>query len=193
MAFADKKWLYDESEYRLFYRALLQKRYSDYMMSGISHMMNNDYIMNVKKAYVFCHTCVYDRSSIWRSHDSIMNVKKAYVFISSIWFYHGCEGGIVLCQTSGYDTSPIWDMNESCHARRVMSHLTIVNKSCHTCEWVMSHVRMSHGTHVNESWHTCEWVMAHMWMSHGTHVNESCHTCERVMAHMWMSHVTHDE
>jgi len=26
-------------------------------------------------------------------------------------------------------------------------------KSCRTCEWVMSHIWMSHVTHVNESWH----------------------------------------
>jgi len=29
-------------------------------------------------------------------------------------------------------------------------------------EWVMSHIWMSHVTHMNESCHTCEWVMSHM-------------------------------
>jgi len=51
----------------------------------------------------------------------------------------------------------------------------IQNESCHTYEWVMSHIWMSHVTQVNESCHTCEWVMSHIWMSHVTHMNESCH------------------
>ena len=55
----------------------------------------------------------------------------------------------------------------------------------------MTRMRMNDFTHGNESCHTCEWVMSHMWMSHITHMNERCHTCEWVMSHMWMSHVTH--
>jgi len=35
-----------------------------------------------------------------------------------------------------------------------------------SCVW------MSHVSHVNESCLTCEWVMSHMWMSHVSHVNE---------------------
>jgi len=50
--------------------------------------------------------------------------------------------------------------------------------TCHTCEWVMSHMWISHVAHVNESCRTCERVMSHMWMSHVAHVKESCHTCE---------------
>jgi len=55
----------------------------------------------------------------------------------------------------------------------------------------MSHVAVAKdNTCMNESCHTYEWVMSHIWMSHVTHMNESCHTCEYVMAHVWMSHVT---
>jgi len=71
-----------------------------------------------------------------------------------------------------------------------MCHITYVNESCHTCEWVISRVWMSHVTHMKESWHTYEWVMSHKWMSHGTHMNESWHTYEWIMAHIWMSHIT---
>jgi len=66
-----------------------------------------------------------------------------------------------------------------------------MNGSCHTYEWVMSHIWMSHVTHMNEPCHTYEWVMSHIWTSHATHMNESCHTYERVMSHISMSHVTH--
>jgi len=48
---------------------------------------------------------------------------------------------------------------------------------------------MSHVTHVEESRHTCEWVTSYMWLSHVTHVNESRHTCEWVTSHMRMSDV----
>jgi len=47
----------------------------------------------------------------------------------------------------------------------------------------MSHVWMSHVTHVNESCHTSEWVMSHVWI-------KSCHTSEWVPSHVWISHVT---
>jgi len=38
----------------------------------------------------------------------------------------------------------------------------------------MSHIFMSYGTKV-KSCHTYEWVMSHIWLSHVTHMNESCH------------------
>ena len=87
-----------------------------------------------------------------------------------------------------------------------MSHVTHINESCHTYEWVVTDIRMSYATHMDESWvmthtHThrhrpesklaAEWVMSHLWtscvmsnirMSHVTHVNESCHTYEWVMS-----------
>ena len=66
-----------------------------------------------------------------------------------------------------------------------------MNESCHTHDWVMSHVWMRHVTHMNESCHTHEWVLSHVWMSHVTHLNKSCHTYESGMSHIRMSHITH--
>jgi len=94
-----------------------------------------------------------------------------------------------------------------------MSHVTRMNESCHTFEWVMSiyecvmsHVWMSHVTRMNESRHTYEWVtshirmshvahirishVTHISMSHVTHMNDSRHTNERVMSYMRMRHRT---
>jgi len=100
-------------------------------------------------------------------------------------------------------------------------HVTRVNESCHTYEWVMSHIWMSHVTHASESCHTYEWVMLHVWVSHEwdlshiwtrhvtnrsfhthqsvmshiwmslTYIDGSCHTYGWVMSHIWMRHVTH--
>jgi len=104
---------------------------------------------------------------------------------------------------------PVTHMNESCKfldiltshvthtkkkwliryiSQRVLSHMHsfVMNESCHTYEWVMSHIWMSHVTHMNESCHTYEWVMSHIRSSHVTcklvmsHVKEACH--------VWMSH-----
>jgi len=98
-----------------------------------------------------------------------------------------------------------------------ISHVTRINESCHTYEWVMSHRWVSHVTHINE------WVMSHISMSHVTHMqrgvtdvnqsrhpysrvllpmqmrqvtcineNVTCHLYERVVSHIWISHVTHE-
>ena len=87
-----------------------------------------------------------------------------------------------------------------------------MNESCHTYEWVMSHIWMSHVTHMNESCHiymneschTYEWVSSQKWnmahrdiitpqsaMSHGTHMHDPWRTYARVISHAWMSHITH--
>jgi len=54
-----------------------------------------------------------------------------------------------------------------------MSHVSHMNESCHTYEWVMSHIWMSHVSH----------SIPHIWMRHASHMNESRHT------HTWMSRV----
>jgi len=116
-----------------------------------------------------------------------------------------------------------------------VSHLTHINKQCHAPLQPHSHlltakgfVQMSHVTHMNESYRTYEWVMSHIWTSHVTdldslrhsrvkaerfvykcnvvvyglwhstyctshvtHMNGSYYTYEWVMSHIWMSHVTH--
>jgi len=66
-----------------------------------------------------------------------------------------------------------------------------MNESCHTYEWVMSHVESSQVAHINESRNKYEWVMSHIWMSHVTHMNESCHTYEWVMSHIWKRRGAH--
>jgi len=66
----------------------------------------------------------------------------------------------------------------------------------------MSHIWMSHVTHINESCRTYEWVMSHDTRInepkiHGTRVdklgvtrvNGLCYTCQCVMPHMWMVNI----
>ena len=83
-----------------------------------------------------------------------------------------------------------------------MSPVTHMNESCHTYEWVMSHIWMSPVTHMNESCHTYEWVTSRAIPSHCTlhsrvppqNKRHSHSTYDWVMSrlnescHMWMSH-----
>jgi len=81
-----------------------------------------------------------------------------------------------------------------------MCHITHMNESCHTHEWVMSHMQVegSDGElirhkivmlHIWMSHVTYDWVMSHVWHAdervrvsvahihdHITHMNESCHS-----------------
>jgi len=98
------------------------------------------------------------------------------------------------------------EKSRSCHSPRtyMKSHVTHAHESCHTCEWVMSHMWMSHVTHVNGACHahtnekrsnSCSRPSTYGESCH-TYVHESCHTyahdacytCESVMLHMRMSH-----
>ena len=83
-----------------------------------------------------------------------------------------------------------------------MSHVTHMNESCHTYEWVMKHIKMSHVTHIDESCDTYVWItMAkyatvaiageQKWMSHVPRIFEAWRTYEWVTAHVWMSHGIH--
>ena len=51
-----------------------------------------------------------------------------------------------------------------------------------------SHVTGRHVTHMNESCHTYEWVMSHAWMSHVTHMNKSRHTRDGLIHTCGMTH-----
>jgi len=51
---------------------------------------------------------------------------------------------------------------------------------------------MSHVTYIEASCHTYEWVMSRIWMIHVTHMNASCHTCIRDSKILWMSRIAHE-
>jgi len=87
------------------------------------------------------------------------------------------------------------------HVTHVNESVTHVNKSCHTCEQAMPHVRTSpvahtiHITRTDKACHANGWATSHMRMSHATHTNishvqmvhtthkkETCHKCEWVLS-----------
>ena len=82
-----------------------------------------------------------------------------------------------------------------------MSHVTRTNESCHTYEWVMSHVWMCQYDAPAHNQQLAGYTQRppelslvsalapiSVYRSHVTHVNQSY---EWVMSHVWTSHVTH--
>ena len=76
-------------------------------------------------------------------------------------------------------------------SRLRMRHFTRMNESYHIYEWVMSETQLCVFCRLkNEPCHEYEWVMLHKWMSRVTRTNESCHAYKWVMSRVWMNHVT---
>ena len=149
----------------------------------VSHLACHTYewVMSRMNMNESCHMYQWVMSHVWMSQVASMNES------CLVWISHVAYERVVS------------HLNES------WSHVThewvVSHESCHTYEWVMSHIWMNHVAYervvsrLNGSCHT--WlgrltrVMSHIWMSHVTHMNESCHTSIWVMSHIWMSHVTY--
>ena len=124
-------------------------------------------------------------------HDSFIFMcltRRIHVYIggmtthSCLYLWHDCD--IHICDVSFIFMCVTWLTPPANTAYTCVSR---VNESCHTYEWVTSHVWMSHVTRMNSPCHTYEGIMSHMWKSHVTHINQSrhtCHTCEWVTSTM---------
>jgi len=98
-----------------------------------------------------------------------------------------------VANTSANTHYGIWDACSTLTATHLNTYTCICKIWAAQNHRAMSQIWMRHVTHVNESCHTYEWVMSHIWISHVTHMNESFHTCtqnRRVISQIWMSHVT---
>jgi len=98
----------------------------------------------------------------------------------------------------------MWSSDHSDHDWLFRSHHSY-DESCHTYEWVMSHIWMSHVTHMNESCHTYESFLDHIIHIRSQHsylwhdpwfwpwlIVQITSFIWWVMSHIWMSHVTHN-
>jgi len=89
-----------------------------------------------------------------------------------VWRKCGVGDVREMCGWGESGVSDVWrEMWEMCVVRHVCD-------AC--CKCGMLHTSKSFVTHMNASCHTYEWVVSHMWMSHVTHMNESCHIYEWV-------------
>jgi len=114
--------------------------------------------------------------------------------VMSMWLIHICHT-CDICDSFKFVRSSTCESCHTyqCHTYQCQdgpqSYITRVNMSCRTCQYIMPRMWMSHVTYMNESCHTYEWVMSQnvschacqyimsrMWMSHVTYMNESCDT-----------------
>jgi len=91
------------------------------------------------------------------------------------------------CLAYGWFSSHI-GMSHVTH-ESVMSQIQI--ESCLTYGWFMSRMYLSPVSHTDESCHTSEWVMSHIGMSHVTHMSPVSHTDESRLTYEWVMTMTH--
>jgi len=132
----------------------------------------------------FIHVCMCHDSFTFVFYDSFTCVcvmtyshvcVSRFIHICVLWLIHMCvchDSVIRVCYDSSAHESwhthtHKWVMSCICasrvkhmHARIQMCYVTLINESCHTCEWVRSHLWTSHGscmidsghTYINDSW-----------------------------------------
>ena len=137
----------------------VQHKYAMSYMCDITHMCDNH---NMAR---HAHTCDVMHSYVW--HDAFMFVTWLIRVRDMMHPYVWRDAFICV-------TWLVWVW----HDAFIIRHVTHSNESCHTYEWVTSHIWMSHVAHMNESCYSCECLTSHIWMSHVTHMNESCATYE---------------
>ena len=111
--------------------------------------------------YMCVHVCTCEYRALLQLNRALLQLKRALLQLNRALLISYLTGIARISQIMSHT----W-----------MVHVTHVNESCHTYQWVMSHTSMSHVTHINESCYAYECIISHTWMSHVTHVNESCHT-----------------
>jgi len=143
-------------------------------MSHVTHMQRRD-------------SCKFD-AQITCSDWSDLRFTYKWV-MAHIWMSH------VTHMNESCHMNEVCQMNEGAEVRQNARRLIQVCDITHMCDkWVMSHVYSSHSTqmgHVtlmNESCHTHEWVMSHMriWASNDT--SQKPPRIVIIMTHSWVCH-----
>ena len=113
--------------------------------------------------------CDMTHSYGWDVTHSYMGHKNSPWYECVTWLIHVCVTWLIhMCVT--WLIRKVCDMTHSymCHRKLFVvecaTWLIHVCDMTHSCLWHDSvlHIWMSHVTHVNESWRTYEWVMAHI-------------------------------
>jgi len=137
------------------------------------------------------HTCDMTPLYIW--HDLFM-----YVWLIHVCLPHACMSASFMYVCLIHVCLPHSCMSASfvyvCLVHVYLSHSNqshssrlermARNESCHTHEWVMSHMRMSPVTHVNGTNYTCERVMSHVWTD-GSRMTWLIHVCDTTHPCVW--------
>jgi len=141
---------------------------------------------------VISHTRIWHvthLSGLWHTHECISTLmwRETWVMLH-VWMCHVTHriGSWYTCEWSGM-------MSHGTHVSVALFWCEAKPTSCHTYDYVTSHIWMRHVTLMDLACQTYERVMAHLWtrqhvemknMSHVTRMTASCHTCECVMTHV---------
>jgi len=105
-------------------------------------------------------------------------------FICVTWFTHMCDMTHSECAPESHSHSAFYvcDMN---HSYVWYDSLICVTWLTHRCDETHHYVcPCTIPPERDSSCHTYEWVMSHIWVSHVTHMSESCHTYEWFTSHI---------
>jgi len=159
--------------------------------TGMSHVVRDMSYVTWRFAWMSVFhdsfTCLQWRIHVW--HGSCHTWMRHYTHVNESphtyeWTMSHLQISHEPCYTYKWVT---WHVHEARHVHMstvcykwmdiegadISSHVTLVNTSCHTHEWVLPHTNTSESSR--------EWVTPHTWMNHVTITNESCH--------VWMCHV----
>ena len=147
--------------------------YVESVMSHVTHMKTSDCSHENKRLFTrkqaFSSNCL--SSCVLRVKTSKCKHISSSKFLreschtyewamSQIWIRHVMYVEFVMSQVIHTKTSNCKHISSSKFLKN-SCYVTNMNESCHTYEWVMSHIWMSHVTNMRESCHTYEWVMSH--------------------------------
>jgi len=96
-----------------------------------------------------CHTYKWVMSQIWMNHvthEYVMSyIYASFVYITCVCVFLHIQSPLRECRwmRSGAAWLPYYCAPLVCASFTIMSHVTHINESCHTYQWVMSHVNMS--------------------------------------------------
>jgi len=116
--------------------------------------------------------CVIMHKDSHMSHTYVTHICDSHMWLTYVWdicesceVYLAVHVHIYICIYIHICDSHMWltYVTHICDASRPQaSPVTHMDESCHTCEWVTSHIWMSRVTRVDGPCHTCKWVMSHI-------------------------------
>jgi len=135
--------------------------------------MSHTWMRHVIHMNTACHTYECFMSHIWMRHVTHMNASRHTYEYTWLRMRHVTHINVSWhTHTSCHAYKQVVYTYASCHTHACVILLFIGSPytSHHTCKRVTSLVLTSHVTNMNGSCHTHEWVMSHVWMGHGTHI-----------------------
>jgi len=142
-------------------------------------MLRHIWMSHVTHVTESCHTYEWVMSHIWICHGLTYEWFMSHTWMSRVISIFTCVTWIINnCRVISVN---IYRVVLYQHGRTrikwIMHMITINTYRVVLYQLFMSYIWMRHASsHMNESCHTSDWIVSHIWMGHVTHMNESCQT-----------------